>query len=354
MPSYRRSTVVNSYYAGVHSTRTYRDGWVHVNVVPLPSSNYTKRFDSSMPVDPAYKHRKVLSVYCYATLGDQDFQNLEARAQQAAFARFRGKVYEGAEMGLALAERREAAELIAKRVLQMVKAFRALRKGRFRDFIRALEIRPKPKHSRTKWSRPKDASSLWLEYWLGWAPMIGDVYAAIDVMQSPYPSLRIRASASRRGVFKISTLGSSAITVDLTRVARVSYLANVEVDNPLLFRANQLGVINPAAVAWAVVPFSFIVDWFIPVGAFLSYPTAFTGLTLTDKQMTRKCQQGGTEKRWNSKTGVIASYSNCSSVSFSRTLGFDNPKLVLKGGNQMNLTRAATAVSLLVSLFTKG
>lgn len=354
MPTYLRSSTINGYYAGVQSSRDYRSGWVHVDVIPLPSSTYTRRFDTSLPVSTSAPHRKVTSTYCYATLSDSDFTTLEQRAQQAAFARFRGKVFEGAEMGLALAERREAAELIASRVLQLTKAFGALRKGRFKAFVRALGIRPKPKHSKTRWTRPKDAASLWLEYWLGWAPMIGDVYAAIDVMQSPYPSLRVRASASRRGTFTMKTLGSYAVTCDLKRVARVGYLADVTVDNPLLFRANQLGLINPVAVAWAVVPFSFIVDWFIPVGAFLSYPTAFTGLTVTDKQMTVKRLQEGMELRWNSTTGAVESNSNCLGVSFNRTLGFTTPKLVLKGGNQMNLTRAATAVSLLVSLFTKG
>jgi hypothetical protein len=34
--------------------------------------------------------------------------------------------------------------------------------------------------------------------------------------------------------------------------------------------ARSLGMVDPLQVAWEIVPYSFVVDWFLPVGSFLS------------------------------------------------------------------------------------
>lgn len=47
--------------------------------------------------------------------------------------------------------------------------------------------------------------------------------------------------------------------------------------NIVNFAANT-GIINPLAVAWEVIPYSFVVDWFLPVGNFLNSLDFDTGL----------------------------------------------------------------------------
>jgi hypothetical protein len=32
----------------------------------------------------------------------------------------------------------------------------------------------------------------------------------------------------------------------------------------------SLGLVNPAEIAWEVVPYSFVVDWFLPIGSYIS------------------------------------------------------------------------------------
>jgi hypothetical protein len=34
--------------------------------------------------------------------------------------------------------------------------------------------------------------------------------------------------------------------------------------------ARQLGMLDPASVVWEIVPYSFVVDWFVPFGTYLS------------------------------------------------------------------------------------
>jgi hypothetical protein len=56
----------------------------------------------------------------------------------------------------------------------------------------------------------------------------------------------------------------------------------VGIENLDLALASQLGVVNPASIAWELIPFSFIVDWFLNVGDFLNQFSDFLGLRIED------------------------------------------------------------------------
>lgn len=51
------------------------------------------------------------------------------------------------------------------------------------------------------------------------------------------------------------------------------------VENPLYRILSSVGLLNPAAIAWELVPLSFVFDWFYNIGDFLERQTADTGLT---------------------------------------------------------------------------
>jgi len=42
----------------------------------------------------------------------------------------------------------------------------------------------------------------------------------------------------------------------------------------------RLGLLNPVAVLWEVVPLSFVVDWFIPIGTYLASLDAMAGVSI--------------------------------------------------------------------------
>lgn len=54
----------------------------------------------------------------------------------------------------------------------------------------------------------------------------------------------------------------------------------LKISNPQLSQLQQLGLTNPALVAWELVPFSFVFDWFISVGQYLQGITALHGVTI--------------------------------------------------------------------------
>jgi hypothetical protein len=55
-----------------------------------------------------------------------------------------------------------------------------------------------------------------------------------------------------------------------------------KVDNGLLAFAAQTGFTNPINLAWEVLPYSFVVDWFLPIGPYLETLSAFHGLVFVD------------------------------------------------------------------------
>ena len=50
----------------------------------------------------------------------------------------------------------------------------------------------------------------------------------------------------------------------------VTVRLDYSMDNPALAAAGALGLTNPLQLAWELLPFSFVADWFVPIGAYLS------------------------------------------------------------------------------------
>jgi hypothetical protein len=47
-----------------------------------------------------------------------------------------------------------------------------------------------------------------------------------------------------------------------------------------------MGLTNPLLIAWELLPWSFVVDWFLPVGKFVENMDATAGLTFKDGYLT--------------------------------------------------------------------
>jgi hypothetical protein len=58
------------------------------------------------------------------------------------------------------------------------------------------------------------------------------------------------------------------------------------IDNPSIAYLNSFGLINPLSIAWELVPWSFAIDWFVPVGKTLEAVTATVGLIFNGGRIT--------------------------------------------------------------------
>jgi len=184
-------------------------------------------------------------------------------------------------IGVALAEAHKTSDLILSTANRLDKAYRAFRKGNFRQVAKQLNLTPKTVHKS------------WLEYKYGWMPLLMDVensaeFFAQQVVGRP---TRFSVKASEKVSKETSTdtkytsYGSpSALDATTSEKCVSTYQYKVkiwcELTNHTASELQQLGLANPALIAWELVPFSFVFDWFLSVGSYLEGLTALTGVNV--------------------------------------------------------------------------
>jgi len=263
-------------------------------------------------------------------------------ARFKAMQRLRGQVSERAEWLVNLAERRQAAKMVTSRALQLLAFTLAVSRRDFKGISRALS-------TTVKQSKTKDLGGLWLEYHFGWKPMIQDIYAGIDILQQPIQNKRVKGSArdQKTYVWKVEetnyrTLANQSLDI------KAKVCCSFEVTNPNLWKANQLGLINPATLLWELVPFSFVVDWFIPVSGFLGSFTEWVGLRVFDKSQCCLTTDLIDYRLTSKHPGVVNAYALNRAFSIHRLLSHPEASLKAPTPGRVSVTRAATAISLLL------
>lgn len=150
----------------------------------------------------------------------------------------------------------------------------------------------------TDWT--KDASELWLELEFGWRPLLMDAYDAGEaaaVILQPQKRGRITTSA------KVSTLvqpvgsleGGNPYAESLPPGCTWGYYPNVCIESGRLQFdlveqcewSKSLGLDNPALIAWELIPYSFVIDWFLKVGDWLQR-RAYSSTVITNGQYTNR------------------------------------------------------------------
>lgn len=198
-----------------------------------------------------------------------------------AYDRYQKSAGERASLLISLVQWEQSASMIAKRAADLVSIVRNIKRDPLL-FLRKVGVRPS---RRGKEPTPYEA---WLEFTFGWAPLLGDIGSAVGVMQGEgLPPSRIRGTASTSNPINYDSKAEPYRDIVIgTQHGKVSLSSRVVTVNPNLRLANSLGFTNPAHVAWDLVPFSFVVDWFLPVGKFLQSFDSFVGIELDQHSQT--------------------------------------------------------------------
>lgn len=189
-------------------------------------------------------------------------------------------------LGVAYAERKKTARMIGDNASRIALAVRETRNGNFRNAARALGITHDV-------GRPRGSN--WTDHWLqlqyGAKPFMSDVYGSCDALAKRERSdWRVTTKAQRKDTFKSefrSTIPGTSYPTGAydayhcvaERKRGVFVRIDAIPDNDLTMSLASLGVTNPLLVAWELVPYSFVLDWFIPVGAWLNSIDATLGYT---------------------------------------------------------------------------
>lgn len=170
------------------------------------------------------------------------------------------------DMGVALAEVDKFAGTVVGTLKNLAYGVEDLSKLRFDRFARRFGARP-PSRKTVRELTARDVSGRFLEMRYAWLPAIHDVYEAskaFEELSNGPRKVRFKASI-RRKLEEVRATNWLLVPVQIE--VRRKYL--VEMREELDWNAS-LGLSHPGNVLWERLPYSFVIDWFIPIGTYLS------------------------------------------------------------------------------------
>lgn len=188
-----------------------------------------------------------------------------------------------ADLGTDFAEARQTIQLFAEASDRLAKFLLHLKKLNFTGAIR--DILPRNK---------KDLANDFLAYRYGVSPLVQDIYGIAQEISSRIDGTFRRVASGRARDIIVRDTGSSTSFDSSDAEITVKYSCSFGVDSELLSMLERLGLTNPANVAWELVPFSFVVDWLLPIGPFLQTLTTKDHLDVKQIHRTVKVLQNRT------------------------------------------------------------
>lgn len=311
-----------------------------------------------------------------------------AACYNKAYARFKSSLGDSAAVAVNFAEGRQSMAMVTERCSQLYRFSRALKRLDFASAfsilgLTAVEVERRPRVSRFKvdmWSRKwtkhhysprgtkpgykassenasierfrtvtlrrssKSFADNWLELHFGWAPAVSDIYTATKILSDPWDQKGLKKTASASNTAEV-TFGAWPGPTSYKGVVKQTVYISAEVIgvNPNLELASRLGLVNLASVAYELVPWSFVLNWFASVEEYLASFTDFAGLTFANMYHTRTVHWNGD---W---IGGSQQRAHMTVWKFSRVPGeIPGPSLIWRAPWRLSPSRALTAASLLV------
>lgn len=141
---------------------------------------------------------------------------------------------------------------------------------------------------------------LYLEYVYGFKPLMEDLYGLSELMKEESNKTLIlsgRGKSRRRGSGPDSpwtpSTGSTMRREQCryNHTVRTKLFARIDPNWQGARSLNQLGLLNPFGLAWELVPWSFVVDWLLPIGPVLNALSAPAGLIFVDGSTAMKASE---------------------------------------------------------------
>lgn len=225
-----------------------------------------------------------------------------AEADSKALSRLISNAQVGIQANLAqnIAQVSQLASLITTNVGIMTSSLRQLRRGNIPGAVAAFKAGPDPRWRGSKGSPSvkKSLANNWLQLQYGWKPLLSDIEGFIKVMGNQMNGTtdfvqKVRASGSvnRQVVSALPNTsglhGSNNGKTTFTYRTTTKYVIRYRMDSPLTALFSQTGFTNPINLFWELIPFSFVVDWFVPIGNYLEALNAWQGMTFLGGSYTR-------------------------------------------------------------------
>lgn len=202
----------------------------------------------------------------------------------------------------AFGERRQTVSLIAQTATRIAMSYNSLKRFQVDEAARHLgvDLHLRKRNRLERRARQfndgtKFAANSWLEYKFGWLPLLSDVYGAAEMLAKVHnPDYNIQTVTARHQValepsWTRTNYGTSGKMTDEGRgVINAHIKLRFRPHTSLLGTLPNMGLNDPLLLAWELLPYSFVVDWFLPIGDYLSSLTARQGVTFVDGYIAYK------------------------------------------------------------------
>lgn len=213
--------------------------------------------------------------------------NLEARARSEIMVKAR---HNKMSLGESLAELPKTISLVAWSTIRLYSAFQHLRKGDVKKTLEALGIRHLTDRRGRIVERASSLESKWLALRYGWLPIAYDIYAGVELVKKGFDDpTHFTVSRNVKEIlpffghrWNLNDYPWRGIQIDYHTQCDVQYKYRLRVKDATLSYLTSLGLENPLYVAWQVLPYSFVLDWALPVSDWLSALSAPIGLDFLD------------------------------------------------------------------------
>lgn len=302
------------------------------------------------------------------TLSSADIAAYNASASNSLLLKIKDQKVNLAQV---FAERKMTIDLLASTATKLVSVIANLRRGDFRAAASDLGI----KISRRSLARlnrgfgknqSKAIANGWLELQYGWKPLLQDVYGSAEAVANAIADTGppvVRVSGRRRvdrgfnETIKIPQEIDCYLETEIDYTAK--YVVYFRLGNEVLKVGTALGLTNPALIAWELLPYSFVIDWFVPIGNWLSSLDATNGCVFEKGSFTtfvRTRQSylwaGSVQRTSDKKIGKARAYHEWVDVDRIPLSGFPSARFP-SFKNPLSLDHALNAMALLTQSFKK-
>lgn len=122
-----------------------------------------------------------------------------------------------------------------------------------------------------KWN-PRRWANEWLEYQYGWRPLLSDCYDAAHELRRKVEDHELIITGAAKEKLQGFVAQQSVVNVNLKIPHEVKGVAGCKFKLRYKPKANDVArwtSLNPVSIAWELMPYSFVVDWFIDIGGAL-------------------------------------------------------------------------------------
>lgn len=258
-------------------------------------------------------------------------------------------------LGVALAEAKQTAELIAGTANKIARQVQQIQRRSPKDWARAAA---------SGWRKIPQS---YLEASYGWVPLMSDVDGACQhLADSVLRGLRPQLTAvGRHRLVGDPLLPERAGTLLQQWKVDVSTLAQCTVccDVPdwVLQEYSQLGLTNPLSIVWEKVPWSFVADWFLPLGDWINTFDVGNYLSFKEGSLSLITRGSGSPVSIVVNNPYVKEFDENTSRAprvkaweFNRSVLLQMPRLSFPSlRNPLSLDKTAKALALLTQVFRR-